>query len=247
MTTTGWLGEEPEETHAAGFAEFILAHRAEPGAGRTLEETLARAAQADDRRGREEPADPDDRMAALVTRGYRPGVSWELSQKLADTMAELEAEHDKIERGQRRAEAVRRAHEAGQIRAWDIPAALGDEGDPGRVAQLERRAESLRRQIGDTQAMMAPPQARDPDPLEQATSRAHQAFVEATRARMAAAGTGVRARRPFGGRGVLAVRADAEVTCRECIKAGATVEESFLIHHEPDPLSVYGEPLVPPV
>jgi hypothetical protein len=57
------------------------------------------------------------------------------------------------------------------------------------------------------------------------TSRAaHQVFVEATRAAMAGA-----------------VRRSDGVTCPECIKAGATADESFLIHNDPQPMPVPDE------
>ena len=69
----GWISEEPEQAPVGGFAGFILANRAAPGAGSSLGQVFARAAQARDREP--EPVDPDDRMAAMVTRGYRPGAA----------------------------------------------------------------------------------------------------------------------------------------------------------------------------
>jgi hypothetical protein len=73
----------------------------------------------------------------------------------------------------------------------------GDFGDPATVERLERRADGLRRQIAEAQEMIAPPQRRTPDPLEAASRRAHEVFVEVTRAAMAEAQAGVRAPRPF--------------------------------------------------
>ena len=67
-----------------------------------------------------------------------------------------------------------------------------DAGDEGRVRLLERRAEGLRHQIADVTEAISPPERRAPDPLEAAASRAHAAFAEVTRARMAEA----EARRP---------------------------------------------------
>jgi hypothetical protein len=196
MVTTGWTGEEPEETHPAGFAGFagfIAAMRGDP---EDRPSALARALAAPDR---PDPVyDDDDRQAALLTRGYRPGLIQELAGRLGDCQAELQAEVEKIGKGKRRAEHVRRAFEAGQVRALDIQAALGDEGDPDRVAFLERRAASLQRQMTDATDAMSPPERRTPDPLEAAASRAHAAFAEVTRARMAGAQTRRPEPRPFG-------------------------------------------------
>jgi hypothetical protein len=176
MTRTGWLvGEEPGETRPVGFADFILKNRGAPGEGHTLEQVFARAARPDKP---PEPYDDDDRQAALLTRGYSPGLMSQLSQQLGDVQAELEAEREKVESGKRRAEHVRRAHDAGQLRAWDIPAALGDEGDPGRVAQLERRAASLRAQIADVTEAISPPERQAPSPVEAAAQRAQQALAQ---------------------------------------------------------------------
>ena len=195
MTRTGWIGEEPQEPAAAGFAGFIMAHRAAPDTGRTAEQVLAHAAQPD------RPGAPydDDRQAWLLARGYRPGMVNELSRRLGDVTGELEAEREKIERDKRRHEHVRRAHEAGQLRAWDIPAALGDDlGDPGRVYLLERRAEGLRAQLGDAMEMMAPPQRRDLDGVEAASRHARQVLAGAARERLAGAETRRPEPRPFG-------------------------------------------------
>jgi hypothetical protein len=203
MGVTGWLDagepQEPREPRAGGFAGFILANRAAPDQGRTLEQVLARAAQPD---RPPEPYDDDDRQAALVTRGYRPGMVSQLALQLADVESELQGERERIERGERRAEHVRRMHANGQIRALDIPDALGDEGDPGRVGQLERRAQSLRSQIAAAQAAITPQQQRDLDPFEAASRAGHQVFREVTRARWAEAQSGTAARpapRPFPG------------------------------------------------
>ena len=190
MVTTGWAGEEPAEAPAAGFAGFILANRAPADAGRTLEQVFARAAQPD---RTEAPYDDDDRQAALLTRGYRPGMVNELSRRLGDVQAELEAEREKIEQGARRAGRIHRAHEAGRLDAFAVMRAMDfDEGDEGRVRLLERQAASLRAQIADATEAISPPERRAPDPLEAAASRAHAAFAEVTRARMAE----VEARRP---------------------------------------------------
>jgi hypothetical protein len=68
------------------------------------------------------------------------------------------------------------------------------------------------------------------DPVEAAVYRAHETFKETTRAMRSGARL-----RPFG-RGVI-VRSEP-VDCADCIAAGATAEESFLIHNDPSPVPV---------
>jgi hypothetical protein len=172
------------------------------GPGDTLAQALARSWR-DDKP--DEPPDVDEHCANLVARGYSPGLASQLAQRLGDTMAELQGEREKIEKAELRAGHVRRMHETGQIGAWEIQQRLGDEGDAHRCEQLERRAESLRRQLGEAQAMIAPAAGREPDPLEAASRRAHETFVSVTRAKMAEAQevtsreSVTRARRPFAG------------------------------------------------
>jgi hypothetical protein len=196
---------------------FLLANRADPGQGCTLGEVLARAGRAPDRDG-PEAQDPDDRMAGLLTRGYSPGLISQLSMRLADAEAELQAERGKLEAGVRRAEYVRRAHEAGRITAWQVMEQLGDEGDEGRVAQLERRAASLRQQIGAASEAITPPERRDPDPLEAAAQRAHDLFAEVTRAKVAELEAGVRHSepRPFASAGLSAADECTGPDCPLC-------------------------------
>lgn len=237
MGVTGWIGEEPDrQAPAMPTTAFLLANRADPEQARTLEQVLARAAQAPDRGGPERE-DPDDRYAAMVSRGYAPGLLSQLAQRLGDVSAELQAEREKLDRGAIRAGQVRRMHEAGRIRAWDIPAMLDDLGDEGRVAQLERQQASLQQQLDQAQEAITPPSRRDPDPLEAAAQRAHEAFREVTRARVAEMETRQASRperrRPFAGRG--SVTRSEPVTCKLCIKYGATSEQSFLIHNDPSP------------
>ena len=248
MVTTGWVGEEPDGGPGLPVTEMLLArreHRAGP-----LETALARSAAADARQAREEAAfapDPDERAAGLVSRGYSPGMASLLAQRLADVMTEIEAENAKIERSARRQERIARDHAAGRITAFDIARmqAGDDEGDPGRVAQLERRAAGLRRQIEDAQAAIAPQQQREADPVEAASRHAHQIFAEITRQRFAEAQAGTRRARPFAGRGGAAVR-NEPVECEACIAVGASPEESFLIHHcDADGNLLSGSPDVP--
>jgi hypothetical protein len=218
MVTTGWISEEPEQAPVGGFAGFILANRAAPGAGRSLGQVFARAAQARDREP--EPVDPDDRMAAMVIRGYRPGALRSLSEQLGDVQAELEEEQAKLERGARRQEIAAREHAAGRADVWQMQRMLdGDFGDQATVELLERRADGLRRQIAEAQAAIAPPERRIPDPLEAASRHAHEVFVEATRARMAEAQEQSRRRPeppPFAGRGAAA---DPEPDGREITRS----------------------------
>jgi len=203
MVTTGWIGEEPDAAGPAMPVTEMLLARQQRRAG-PLETALARSAANDIREAREAAAnapDPDERAAAFVTRGYQPGLLNELSQRLGDTVAELEAEREKIEKGARRQEIAAREHAAGRADVWQMQRMLdGDFGDQAVVERLERRADGIRRQIAEAQEMIAPPQQRETDPLEAASRHAHQVFVEVTRARMAEATEQARQRpapRPF--------------------------------------------------
>jgi len=240
---TGWIGEDEDEAPVQqGFTAFMSGHRQDPAEGRTLDQVLARAMR---------PAKPaeapdlDEKAANMMARGYAPGQLSHLSSRLAETQAELQAEREKIERNQRRQERIQRDHQAGRITVADIMRMDLDEGDPGRVAQLERRAASLQRQLQDVSAVIAPSREQLADPLEQASRHAHREFVEATRPMMADAQAGrpaPRARRPFGsisrGDGI-AVRSEQ---CVHCTEAGVDDETAFLLHSDPD-LNV---PVTPP-
>jgi len=206
MVTTGWLTEEPDEVPAMPVTQMMLdrqQHRAGP-----LETALARSRANEIREAREAAAnapDPDERAANLVARGYSPGLLNDLSQRLGDTVAELEAEREKVSRGARRQEIAAREHAAGRADVWQMQRMLdGDFGDQAVVDRLERRADGLRRQIAEAQEMIAPPQRREENSVEAASRHAHQVFVEATRARMAEAQEQARRRPappPFAGRG----------------------------------------------
>lgn len=201
MTTTGWTGEPPEGP-SLPLTSMLLAQR-ERGPGDTLEMALARSRAEVAREEREaaaEAPDPDERAAAFVTRGYMPGMVSQLSQRLGDTLAELQGEQAKIEKGQRRQEQVRRAHAAGRITAFDIARMDFGEGDPDVVARLERRAEGLRRQLAEASELISPEQ-RAPDPLEAVNRTANEFFRATTRQRVAELGTRQANRpapRPFG-------------------------------------------------
>jgi hypothetical protein len=167
-----------------GFADVIAQLRGEPG--RTLEEIQQRAvAQGDaaDRREalrREQEARDGDEIAAnLLSRGYAPGAMSHLSQRLADTTAELEEERDKVGRGERRRELVRGLLERGQIGGLEAAERMdGDFGDEHRVEQLERRAESLRGQIAEMAELMRSPQDRQHDTVQEAATRAQRILAE---------------------------------------------------------------------
>lgn len=130
MTSTGWTGEPPEaEGPALPVTGMLLAQR-QRQAGDTLARTQARSWRDD----RPDPVpDPDERAANMVARGLVPGQVSDLSRRLGDTLAELQGEREKLGRGARRQAQIRRAHERGQITAFDIARMAGaDEGDPGR-------------------------------------------------------------------------------------------------------------------
>jgi len=201
MSIAGWTNEPPEDERPAMPVSSMLLSggRGEPQPGAVLENALARARAAEAREAREAAAsapDPDERAASLIARGVTPGLMSDLSRRLGDTQAELQAEREKLERSQRRHEYLMRAHQAGQISAFDLAERMGrlEEGDEAQVARLERRAESLRRQLQEVSEAMSPQQHVAADPLEAATQRArqagHEAFIEATRAKLAAAERG---------------------------------------------------------
>src|SRR6185437_202782 len=141
------------------------------------------------------------------------------------------------------AQFAAREHAAGRADVSRMLAMMdGDDGDASRVAMLERRAESLRRQIAEAQDMIAPPQARDLDPVEAASRAAHEVFREVTRAAWEAAQSGTarpapRERPPFGsvsrGRSTEHTGPD----CRVC----AAARERDAARAREDAVAVYGE------
>jgi hypothetical protein len=193
MAETGWTGEAPdaEAVPMPLTAQLLANGRGEEQPGGVLEYALARTA-ADERRAALEEAaaapDPDERAAGLLARRYRPGLVSDLARQYADTLGELAAEEEKLERSARRQERIARDHAAGKLTGFDIMAMQdADEGDAHRAGQLRRRAGNLKQQLQDVSAMIAPVAERVPDPLEAVTSRAHEAFREATRSALAAA------------------------------------------------------------
>lgn len=242
MGVTGWLGAgEPDEVPAMPVTEMLLG-RQQNRAG-PLETALARSRADEIRQAREEAAnapDPDERAANFVARGYSPGRLYELAQRLGDVTAELEAERDKLEKAARRAQFAAREHAAGRADVSRMLAMMdGDDGDENRVAMLERRAESLRRQIAEAQAAVSPPAQRDLDPVEQASRAAHEAFREATRAAWEAAqsGTARPAPRPFASVSRSGGTEHTGPDCRICEAARERERASALA----DAVAVYGE------
>lgn len=137
-------------------------------------------------------------------------------------------------KGRKRQEHLLRAQAAGQIDAFGIvreQAQDFDEGDPGRVAQLERRVESLKLQI-EQAGHGHPAAAARPGPGGAASRRAHETFRQVTRAKLARAET--RSPRPFGS--VSRAFGDGHFDvpdCPDCAAAGITSEESARIDHRP--------------
>ena len=213
---------------SGGFAGFLASHRGgeedRPGA-------LARALHAPDRP--DEPYDDDERQANLMVRGYPAGHVSDLGQRLADKSAELAGELEKIEKGERVTERVRGMLERGQIGGLDAARMMdGDFGDAHRAEQLERQCANLKRQIDDASAMISPPQARRPDPVEAASRYARGMLAEVTRGRPAAAPASRPERRPFVSRGRDAVR--SEDLCVWCNGEDLDPERRFLLHHDPE-------------
>jgi len=116
-----------------GFMDAIAAHRGDPGQGRTLAEVMSGAGYPERREPGREPRDGDEIGANLMARGYTAGGVSDLSRRLADCESDLAAEHEKIERGERRSEHVSRDLAAGRIGALEASARMdGDFGDASR-------------------------------------------------------------------------------------------------------------------
>jgi hypothetical protein len=186
MTRTGWINEDPGERPAMPVTAMLLG-RQERRAG-VVETALARSAAADVRQALEEAAaapDPDERAAGLLAGGYKPGLLYELQQRLGDVQAELESERSKIEKGRLRQERIAREQAAGRITGLDVFRMQDfDEGDRARCEQLERRAAAISRQIVEASQAISPAPQRDPDPVTAASRAAHDEFVAVTRARL---------------------------------------------------------------
>jgi hypothetical protein len=215
-----------------GFSGFIGAMR---GGEEDRPDPLTRAMLAPEPRD-PEPRDPDEIAANLLGRGYGAGQVSDLARRLADKRAELAGEREKIERGERVTARVRGHLERGQVGGLEAFRMMdGDFGDASRAEQLERQCANLERQIGEASELIAPAAQRDADPYEAASRHAHDVFVEVTRARMAELEAGRPAprpeRRPFAGRGSVAVRSEY---CVHCTANNVSDEQSYLLHSDPE-------------
>lgn len=148
---------------------------------------MARAAAAEVREERARAAaavDPDEYAAGLIARGVLPGQVSSLSQRLGDTLAEIEDEEAKIERAGKRAARVWRDYEAAKIGvAQMLRLQDADEGDPAKAEKLQRRADSLRRQMREASEAMTPRAAREQNAVEAAVSRSQAILAEVARMR----------------------------------------------------------------
>jgi hypothetical protein len=229
MPETGWTGEapEPERPDVGGYTGFLAGLRADPDEGRTMAEVIDRSRlhrdQPEDRR------DQDEEMANLMAAGYQPGSATMLASRLADAQAELQGVREKNEAARQRQARIARDHNAGRTTAFDIARMDFDEPDPATEQRLERRVQNLRGKLAEMTDRIAPAAQRAPDPVEEAGRRAHQAFIESTRARLEnRPAPRPRAARPFGD----------GVSCSDCAAAGATAEESRALHADGGPLAV---------
>ena len=226
MPVTGWIGDsEPETAPRMPLTELLLGRR-ERRAG-PLETALARSRAEDLVQARDEAAaapDQDERAANLIARGLTPGMVSQLSQRLGDVQAELEDEQAKLDKAARRAEIASREHAAGRVDVLRMLAMMdGDDGDEGRVRVLERRAESLKRQIAEAQEAISPPQARPLDGVESATRHARRTLAEVSRSQLAEARERSRPpeRPPFDGSSVSRGRSTEHTgpDCQVCAEA----------------------------
>ena len=201
MTKAGWFGEDPDaEGVAMPVTAMLLANRERRGS--PMETALARSAAADVRQAREEAEavrDPDEAAAAMVNRGYTPGLVSSLHQQRQEKAAELETERALIAKGELETERVRGLLARGQIGGLAAHQRMdGDFGDAERAAKLERQIARLDERILEAAAMIAPPQERDPDPVAAASRAAHDEFVRVTRAMLDGSRPVPREPRPFG-------------------------------------------------
>jgi hypothetical protein len=192
--------------------EFGLIEQFRPDAPTTVAEVLARAAAAPDRTEVEQAA---AERAAADARAEQRETTAMLNRMQGDPIGNVS----------RCQAAVSEARD----RVMDLQAQL--ETAQGR---LSRAAEQLAHWSGAADEVMATARrsAVSDDPLEQAQRRAHAAFAEITRTKVAAraAGTPRRAPRPFASRGSV-TRSES---CQWCINQNVSDEESYLLHSDPE-------------
>ena len=164
------------------LTELALRAR-QPVPGGVVGASMARAAAAEVREERARAvADPDERAANLISRGYAPGAISQLSGRLAETEAELADEEAKIAKAAKRAARVQRDFAADKIGMAELLAAQDDgEGDSRKVEKLQRRAESLRRQIREAAEASMPRAAHEANAVEAAVQRSREALAEVAR------------------------------------------------------------------
>lgn len=231
MTRTGWTGEPPAEAAPMPLSQQLMAIR-QQGPGDVVATALARSAGAEAREAAERAAtavDPDERAANLINRGLMPGQMSMLHGKRSEVAFDLEAEREKLARGERVNARVRGMLERGQIGGLAASQMLdGDFGDAHRAEQLELRLTRLDRQIAEASELMVPPEAQARNNIEEASSRARRVLAEVTRQRRADDEAEARGRaggrRPFGGDAVRAEPDCAEPDCAECAAAEASAD-----------------------
>jgi hypothetical protein len=184
---------------------LMMANR-ERGAGDTLALALARSEGADARaaqNARRDARDPDETAAAMVSRGYLPGATSDLAQRIQDAESALAGARKKREDHEKAIQRYSALRDKGQISVLDavqrMDAAEGP--DEAEISRLEKNLERLQRSQAQAQAAIAGPVRGPEDPLEAATRRAHDVLREVTRAKMeqAAAGLPLTGPRPFAG------------------------------------------------
>jgi ribonuclease E len=192
-----------------GWAGFAAEHHAEESPAEMAVRLARQAAERDDRRAAREEAErraaAEDAHDQRLFRFRQLGIGRTVAGMTADA-SRAAAEEDEEQEARAVIERAERRR-ASRARAAAFEA--------GQLAAVSRAAGS-----GD---LLAPARA------------AHAEYVRASRAAWQAAQAGAprRARRPFAGGA--AVRSDQPVTCPHCRQAGATPEESFLIHQDPAP------------
>jgi hypothetical protein len=157
---TGW--STPDAAPVMPVSQFMMAMRADPDRDRTLSEVLTDHANRG-RGGKPEASDQDAQVTTLLARGYRPGMTLALHQRLAEVEAALAGEHEMTAKAERVAGHVRRDQESGRLSALEAAQLLPSGGDLKVIERLEHEAASLRQQLGDAHEVSCDPrQQRDP-------------------------------------------------------------------------------------
>jgi hypothetical protein len=255
---TGWIGEDQGPGMPLTAAALQVTGR---GPGDVTAIALARAEADDAREARDAQRyarDPDEAAAGLILRGYTPGASIDLAQRIQDAQAALAGARQKREDHARAIERYSALRDKGQITVMEaarrMDAAEGP--DEAEISRLERNLERLQRSQAQAQAAIAGPQPGPEDPVEAASRRAHAEFARVTRQRLEQAAAAQPGPPPFGSGGPGAVAdppnpgpaynwhpavepyARGEIRrmlgpaegCGHCAQYGATAGESAAIH-----------------